>query len=419
MPLRTEAHSRQADGPIEVKTPLVRRVLLLLAIFVGQFVVFELGMRAVGGSEAAPAFQRLFMTDPRVGHRLRPGASTHFATSEYATDISINAAGVRGPEIPAWDAGEARIVVLGDSLTFAVQVPQAATFCQRLEDRLRASDAAPAVRVINGGVQGYGPVEELLFYRAVIKPLRPTVVLVMVFVANDAVEAIDSAWRLDDSRPAVEQAQTEATTLSRRVVRRSMVLQTVRLRVEEVRDWLRPSGTPTVSRPLTTYVPEVPDEITRGLALTRDLLAQLRDEAAREGTRVGLVLVPARFQLNDEDYGYLKKSVEAAGEQLLRDKATERFAEALRPLGLPMLDLLPVLRAQPDPAGLFFTENVHFTVRGHEVVADALERFVRDSGLLEPAEQPTGPQQGAAAPVPGAGHAAVRHDADVPIADSR
>jgi hypothetical protein len=160
------------------------------------------------------------------------------------------------------------------------------------------------------------------------------------------------------------------------------VLQTVRLRVDEVRDWLRPTEAPSVSRPLSTYLPLAPEEITRGLGITRDVLAQLRDEAAADGARVGLVLVPARFQLNDEDYGHLGKTVAAAGQQLVRDKATERFADALRPLGLPMLDLLPVLRAQPSPAGLFFTENVHFTVRGHEVVAEALDRFVREAGLL-------------------------------------
>jgi lysophospholipase L1-like esterase len=361
----------------------VRRVLLLAAIFLAQFAVFELGMRAVGGSEAAPAFQRLFMSDPRIGHRLRPGASTHFSTREYATDISINAAGVRGPEIPEKTPAERRIAILGDSLTFAVQVPLEDTFCRRLEDRLTRIDPSRPYRVINGGVQGYGPVEELLFYRAVVRPLRPDVVLVMVFVANDAVEAIDGASRLEDSRPAMERLHADAGTLTRRLVRRSMVLQTVRLRVEEVRGWLRPSEAPTVSRPLSTYLPQAPDEITRGIALTRDVIARLRDEAAAEGTRAGIVLVPARFQLNDEDYEHLRRTAAAAGHELLRDKATERFAEGLRPLGLPMLDLLPVLRAQPDPSGLFFAENVHFTVRGHEVVAGALERFVRESGLVE------------------------------------
>ena len=359
----------------------MRRALLILAVFTAQFLVFEFGMRAIGGSEAAPAFQRLFMPDPRVGHRLRPGAETRFTTSEFSSDIRINAAGVRGPDLPPKAAGERRIAVLGDSLVLSVQVNQPQTFVQLLEDRLNGARPSRPYRVVNGGVQGYGPVEELLFYREVVAPLAPDLVIVMVFVANDAIEAVDSAWRLDGSRQGVDRAQAEATGVARRVVRRSMVLQTVRLRVNDVLDWLRPAQAPTVSRPLTTYLPEAPPEVQRGLEVTRQVLSQLADEARKNGSEVALVLVPARFQLNDVDYGHLRKAVAAAGQELLRDKASERFASALAPLGLPMLDLLPALRAQPDPAGLFFAENVHFTPRGHQVVADALERFVRDTWI--------------------------------------
>ena len=60
----------------------------------------------------------------------------------------------------------------------------------------------------------------------------------------------------------------------------------------------------------------------------------------------------------------------------VRQAATERFAAALATLNLPTLDLLPVLQAQTDPAGLFFTENIHFTPRGHQVVGNALDEFL-------------------------------------------
>lgn len=354
--------------------------MLIAAIFAAQFAVFEAGMRVAGGSEAAPAFQRLFMPDPRMGHRLRPGVSTHFATAEFASDIAINSAGVRGPELPPKQPGERRVAVLGDSLVLAVQVEHEETFVHLLERQLDGGDGV-AWRAINGGVQGYGPVEELLFYREVVAPLEPDVLLVMVFVANDAIEALDNAWRLDADVTSLARAQEDATGFTRRWVRRSMVLQQARLRVNEVRDWLRPSSGPTVQRPLATYVANPPEEIARGIETTRNVLGQLAREAGDRGTRIGLVLVPARFQLNDTDFGHLRSAVAAAGGTLVRDAATERFAEALRPLGLPMLDLLPILRAQEQPAGLFFEQNIHFTVRGHRVVAGALAEFVRTSGL--------------------------------------
>ena len=263
----------------------------------------------------------------------------------------------------------------------SVQVDLATTFAAQLEDAAQRPAPAPRTRVINGGVQGYGPVEELLFYRHVIAPLDPDLILVMVFVANDAIEAIDSASKLTAPADDVAPVNDDATFFARRMVRRSMVLQTVRLRVNEVLDWMRPDAAPSLSRPLGTYAANPPAEIARGLALTRDVLATLSREASARGARVALVLVPARLQLNDTDFAHLQASARAAGHELLRDAATTRFADALAPLGLPMLDLLPVLRAQPDPADLFFRENIHFTPRGHAVVGGSA-RDVRagDSG---------------------------------------
>ena len=52
------------------------------------------------------------------------------------------------------------------------------------------------------------------------------------------------------------------------------------------------------------------------------------------------------------------------------------------PLGLPLVDLQPILAAQPDRGGLFFQRTVHLTPRGHRVVAGALAEFLESSGLV-------------------------------------
>ena len=128
-----------------------------------------------------------------------------------------------------------------------------------------------------------------------------------------------------------------------------MVLQTVRLRVNEVLDWMRPDAAPSLSRPLAP-TPPIRLPRSRGASPSRATCwRRCRDEADARGARVALVLVPARLQLNDTDYGHLQASARAAGHELVRDAATTRFADALAPLGLPMLDLLPVLRAAAGP----------------------------------------------------------------------
>jgi lysophospholipase L1-like esterase len=357
---------------------------LFVAVLLTQFALFEAGMRSWGGSEASPAFQRLFMDDPVIGYRLRPGERTRFRTAEFTAEIGINQAGVRdeaeiGPKVP----GERRIVILGDSLVLSVQVDFERTFGALLEGRLnRAAPEGVRYRVINAGVQGYGPVEELLFFRTVAKHFEPDVVLVGLFVGNDAEEAVISERRFrGDERPVVEVASEKALVRMRRLVRRSMVLQVLRLRVVAALERVRPQRLAT-EPPLQSYAAYPAPRIARGLAITAEIVEEIAADAAAVGARTGIVLMPARFQVDDADYGRLVEIVRQAGGELVRDAATERFDKALESLPLPRFDLLPDLRRTLPGPDLFYQQTIHFTPHGHEVVAAALERFLYDSGLL-------------------------------------
>jgi hypothetical protein len=175
------------------------------------------------------------MPDDVIGYRLRPGQSVVFTTPEFSTAIrpTRRACATRHRPKPP---GERRVVVLGDSLVLACQVPREQTVLRPPRgpaQRRRAGGVR--YRVINAGVQGYGPVEELLFYRRVASHFDADLVLVATFVANDAVEAFDAAWRLDGSRPPAVGRGDETERTLRRTVRRSMVLQIARQRLDQLR----------------------------------------------------------------------------------------------------------------------------------------------------------------------------------------
>ena len=351
----------------------VVRIGVLALILAAEFALLEAGMRVVGGSEAAPSFQQIFMNDARVGHRLKPGARTVYSTVEFTTELAINAQGVRddrelGPKRP----GQKRVVVLGDSLAMSVQVPVSQTFMAELERELALRDPSHSWQVINAGVQGYGPVDEWLFYRHVVDALEPDLVLITVFVANDATEAYDKAGWMDNGPPATERSAA-AVNWVRRLARSSMVVQTARVRWDQVRP---DTAGPGAERPLAAYLEKPPTEVTRGLDVSRDAFGRIAALASKRGAQTAIVLMPARFQLDDGDYGRLRQRVQAAGHVLVRQAATDRFRTALAPLGLPTLDLLPILQAEQNPAGLFFQRNIHLTPRGHGVVGHALAGFV-------------------------------------------
>jgi lysophospholipase L1-like esterase len=364
-----------------------RRFLAFGIIVAAQFWIFEAALRTWGSSEAAPSFQGLFEGDPQIGYRLKPHARTRFVTSEFAADIAINGMGLRDDEeIGPKQAGERRIVLLGDSLVLSVQVPFAQTFGELLEKRLNARGGAARYRVINAGVQGYGPIEEQLFFRRIASSVQADVVIPVVFVGNDAEEAVASKGKLAGPQGVATAVESNSLrTRLRRLVRRSMVLQILRLRAVSATERFTSTIAPP-EPPLQSYAANPAPRIAEGLSIARDSIEDIMRAASTSGATTAVVLMPARFQVDDADYGRLKAGVAASGGELLRDAATERFDRALAPLPIPRLDVLPALRrALPGP-DLFYQETVHLTPRGHDVVAEALDAFIareieRDRGL--------------------------------------
>ena len=361
------------------------RIFLAFAILIAEFAALEAGLRVYGAFEGTTTFQSLFMDDPAVGIRLRPASKIRYTTVEFTTDIAINEQGVRDDEpIGVKPPNERRIVVVGDSLVLSVQVPLAETFCELLEQRLNARGGTTRWRVINAGVQGYGPVDEWLFFDKVAAAFEPDLVVVVPFVGNDAIEAADTIASLEAGRP-VKTAEPGARRI-RRIIRSSVVLQAVRVRWDQLRSRVS-IGTP--ERPLATYLAEPPPMVAQGLEASRQAFGRIITRARDLGAPAVLALMPARFQVNDEDFGNLATAVRKAGGVLDRQAASRRFAEALAPLGVPMLDLEPILSAQPDRSGLFYQRTVHLTPRGHDVVASSLFEFLTSRSLVPPAAPST------------------------------
>jgi lysophospholipase L1-like esterase len=378
-----------ADSARRLTRTRIRRLAVFVLVAAIEFGLFETGLRLWGSSEAAPAFQGLFENDGVVGYRLKPNARVRFTTAEFETDLAINAAGLRddeevGPKAP----GERRILLLGDSLVLSVQVPFGETFGELLEADLNRRSKGTRYRVLNAGVQGYGPIEEQLLFQQIGRMLEPDLVITVVFVGNDAEEAVTSLRKLDpESRTGVARVSESLMTRLRRIVRRSMVLQILRLRILAATERFRNLTPP--EPPIQSYAADPAPRIAEGMVITTRALETITAEAGSLGAQSAIVLMPARFQVDDADYGRLRDIVRDAGGELVRDAATDRFARALGTLPVPRLDVLPAMkRALPGP-DLFYQRTVHLTPRGHRVVADALVKFVEEARLLAPRETET------------------------------
>jgi lysophospholipase L1-like esterase len=99
--------------------------------------------------------------------------------------VRVNAVGLRGEEVPATKPpGERRVLVLGDSYSAAVQLPEELIFATLLERALDAARPAVRHRVLNAGVNGAGTGHEVLYYEHEGAALAPDVVILQ-YAWND------------------------------------------------------------------------------------------------------------------------------------------------------------------------------------------------------------------------------------------
>jgi hypothetical protein len=143
---------------------LVARLLLVVLGILLPLGLAEVGLR-VAGAVLPGDYQTVSFAEahPEFGRRNRPGAGWK-KTSEFTSWIEVNSKGLRGAEIDyPKPPGEYRILVTGDSFTFAEQVNQDETFTQRLEDRLNAEQLGLNYRVLNAGSNGWATANELVY----------------------------------------------------------------------------------------------------------------------------------------------------------------------------------------------------------------------------------------------------------------
>jgi hypothetical protein len=133
---------------------------------------------------------RRYMTVLELDDRLFFKNPPLYRGTYNSVEITTNELGFRERPLRPHAAGSARILILGDSVTFGWGVRADDAFPRKLERRLQLSRGTP-VETINSGVPGYNTAQELAVLRVYQDRLQPDSVL-LVYVDND-IDAIDPA----------------------------------------------------------------------------------------------------------------------------------------------------------------------------------------------------------------------------------
>lgn len=300
--------------------------------------------------------------DDTLGWRLIPNQATRLRWQTYDYVVTANRFGFPGPaEAP--EAGDLRILTLGDAFTSAEGVNTAEAWPRLLEDGL----GRPAT-VWNGAVTGYGPRQYAAVAEELAPLLEPDVVVVEFFVNDFA----DAAADVGEMRDAIGFGQPDPTGLVPSLQWRHLAGFLGQHVTEPVLERL--GAVEGTGYGLANFAALEPGAVDRAqYEAARSALARVR--AAAPGARLVLMLVPASVQVCDSAaLDYYPPNIDPAAFDY---EQPQRLATLLAAeVGAEVLDLRGPLRAVRECP--YQPGNMHWREEGHRVAADAVARLLAE-----------------------------------------
>ncbi len=272
--------------------------------------------------------------NPEIGHEHVPGANFR----AMGVDIALNEHGMRDPpRRQAKGAGDFRIMMLGDSLTFGWGVEAEETFSRRLERRLREKN--PRIEILNTGVGNTNTPMQAAYFAAKGRHFAPDLVILNTFI-NDA----EPNPRYGNS--SIAGRNSYAWTFFAARIDALLRLFSTRM------DWK--------DYYLSLYGP------SGNWPEMRAAILRIVDICRSEGCAVLIVVHPEIRELDPYPFAEI----------------TARVREVARAAEVPFLDLLPSI-ADQDPATLWVTvPDPHPNGRANAFFADSIFSKLVDEGMV-------------------------------------
>jgi lysophospholipase L1-like esterase len=308
----------------------------------------------MGGNKDSP----LFIADPLLFWRVRPHLKEVYWDF---TLVSTNAQGLRHDgDIGRKAPGSFRIVSLGDSVTFGFRVPMVFPehphdfdrtlfpYPEIVEKKLRRANPGKRIEVIPLALPAYTSYQGLIWLKRDINTLKPDVVTAC-FGWND----VCLRPMADRQSMPVDFAHVAARAL---LVHSQAVTHFAKSRANKRANEKSPGG-PSVAR------------VSRDDYVSN--LLQISELAHAHGAKV--VLIGQAYQ--------------NAQSNPAEAKLVKEYRDALREVaaanGVPYLQINELIETNSAENGNLFGELIHPNAAGHEVMANALLKFLAEQKMLD------------------------------------
>ena len=326
--------------------------------------------------------------------------------------VRVNSHGLLGPE-PDQERSRPRCIVFGDSFIMSENEPYRYGYSARLSEHWDAE-----VEVLNAGVTGYGPDQNLLRMRDLVPRYQPDLVIFVVCSYNDFGDPVrNHLMHFDDADQLVHKpatvSQSQQDWFGERLAE-SHKPGLVRLWInyKRVRGWGDPiERDPTImSDYLRAHREDYRAHVEQGEMVSQALLRDVYDadvalrpewpssqykvrmfralmDAMREfhelhGIPLLIVIAPGGVDLDPDSILAVDTERYPTYE---RDRLCRTAAEQSEAVGLPTLNLYPEFERQRHAVDLFEGPvDPHWNRNGMDLGARLTVEFLREQGIFDP-----------------------------------
>ena len=267
----------------------------------------------------------------------------------------INSFGLRDREYNA-TTNAYRIIILGDSFTFGVGVPEENTFTELIEKKLNKNQNR--FEALNAGVNGFGTLEEEYKLDELIK-YKPDMII-LAFYQNDYG---DNYQRLRYYNGLLQNVfsyfRAYQFIFYRNYKKDIAFINTI------------------------PYLKETPEKHKDFWNITFLGIDKIRETAGQNNASFIIVYVPSAEEVDNGMKAKWMSKYEAAEKEIDVGKPNKELKEYAGKKGIKIIDLLPALRQKNINNTFYYSQDKHWNIEGHKLAAEEIYKTLINEGLIK------------------------------------